>query len=727
VVIDISTSFFSGFSTYHSCSSNSTALIHSSASPLFVPLSAEMILRWWQRLGVVLGLALLWLVCGVNAQAVFQNEATFSLAVSVLAADGVTLVPVRTVSFRPAAFGGAVRPAPSLTTRLLLAEADDRACSTPPSSANTQGVGWSGSAVLAVRGSCSYALKSFNYQSVNASLVIVHNSCNSVPCDQRLLTPLGGLPASSPAAVLYTPTLFIRHSDGLVLRALLANITQPVYVTVTGSGPLSAIDRPALQTLAQSYGPAMSNAASASTLINFFGGTRSWGDFSNAALDPCLDRLAGIWCENGRVVHIYWDSLALTGLSLSAAFGSLSALRHLVLFNSGLSGAIPCALTSLSALQYLDVSSNSLSSIAPCTTITNLVRLQYFSASSNAIQTLSPDFLLLPQLQYLLFDRNQITSFPAPNATLLSNSSLLHLNLQTNALSGAMPPLAGLRQLQSLLLGTNSLSGSVLSAFDGLPALTSLDASRNRFSGALPQFIGTTALTSIDLSYNAFSGAPPSSWSTLTKLATLYLSHNSIQSPLSALTSPEIAVVDVSYNNLTASSGSPIQDAQAGIAAVFLWSLSSSIRSLSLAHNQIAGSWAAGFTSAWPALTKLDLSYNSITSLPSDLFSSALFTSNVIQVFDVSYNALSGSLPATAPPGSALQVLQLSGNPNLIGPALPAWVTPSSSLLVKATGSNFYCPSLVVPSNPNLVLSIDGSYYRCAASLRPSQRSVSFT
>ena len=82
----------------------------------------------------------------------------------------------------------------------------------------------------------------------------------------------------------------------------------------------------------------------------------------------------------------------------------------------------------------------------------------------------------------------------------------------------------------SLSLQTNQLSGSIPPELGNLTNLTTLELWENQLSGSIPTEIGSlTNLTILNLSYNQFSGSIPSELGNLSNLVELYAADNSAQ------------------------------------------------------------------------------------------------------------------------------------------------------------------------------------------------------
>ncbi len=181
-----------------------------------------------------------------------------------------------------------------------------------------------------------------------------------------------------------------------------------------GTGPIHPADRTALLNVISS--PSLTVAV-VGTGRN--GGTREWLDLlANPTSDPCVDRVYGLWCLNGRVMQLSCLACGWSGV-LPPAIGGLSELRWLE-FSQGnaLSGPLPCELGQLTKLMLLQVDSNRLTALTPC--LGALTQLYVLTASNNAL-TAVPDALAgCVALRTLDLKLNQLSYL---NASLFTGSN----------------------------------------------------------------------------------------------------------------------------------------------------------------------------------------------------------------------------------------------------------------------------------------------------------------
>ncbi len=150
-----------------------------------------------------------------------------------------------------------------------------------------------------------------------------------------------------------------------------------------------------------------------------------------------------------------------------------------------------------------------------------------------------PSLSALSQLQSLKLTNNGHLGFNNLYGAIPELKALSHLQevyLGSQHFSGAIPELAGLSELTTLYLDNQQLIGH-LPALTGLHRLESLDVSNNQLDGQLPSFDDLTRLTYLRASSNFFSGSLPA-LDKMTSLQYFYLDDNQLSgsvSPLSGL------------------------------------------------------------------------------------------------------------------------------------------------------------------------------------------------
>lgn len=361
-----------------------------------------------------------------------------------------------------------------------------------------------------------------------------------------------------------------------------------------------------------------------------------------------------------------------------------------------LSGPFPNFLFSLPRLIFIYIENNRLSGPIP-ENVGSLAKLQAFSLQGNRFSGHIPTSISqLTQLSQLRLGGNLLTGTIPLGIQNLKN--LTSLTLDGNQLTGTIPDIfASFPTLYNLNLANNKLTGNIPTSILSLaPNLRYLELGHNSLSGQIPDFLGKfRALDTLDLSWNQFSGLVPKTFSNLTKIFNLDLSHNYLVDPFPAMQVKGIESLDLSHNqfhlvNIPAwVTSSPIiyslKLAKCGInlklddwnpAQTYFYDY------IDLSENQITGSpfkllnrteYLKGFYASGnklnfkletlklpKTLKDLDLSRNLISGKVPNAVAG-------LQKLNVSHNHLCGQLPKTRFPASAF-----SGNDCLCGSPLPA-------------------------------------------------------
>ncbi|KAH9307536.1 hypothetical protein KI387_035447, partial [Taxus chinensis] len=295
----------------------------------------------------------------------------------------------------------------------------------------------------------------------------------------------------------------------------------------------------------------------------------------------------------------------------------------------------------------------------------------------------------LPALQFLDLSNNFLWSTPSYE-DIRSCTSLISLNVSSSFMSGSLPSLNTLQNLQILDMACNNLQegfgtqiqnltklrilsvesnnfgGSV--TFEGLK-LEQVDLSYNRLIGVFPAGLtNCTNLTFLDLSGNSLSGSIPDSIRRLVKLETLVLSSNnfsgSIPKALSALTN--LSHFEVDQNKLSGTIPGEL-------------SLMTGLVSLDLSYNELTGFIPPQLFSL-RNLRVLDLTFNSLTGGIPQNFSRSLFR------FRIGNNHLNGTIPSTISNAPSLTYLEM--NNNFLNGPIPEQLASCTELQLLDLGHN---------------------------------------
>ncbi|XP_052622391.1 receptor-like protein EIX2 [Lactuca sativa] len=339
-----------------------------------------------------------------------------------------------------------------------------------------------------------------------------------------------------------------------------------------------------------------------------------------------LELLELSWSLNGRIPE---------------TLGRLANLRHLDLWQNGLTGSIPESVTGLRFLQVLDLSENQLTGLIP-------------------------EFL--GNLTQLALSYNQLNgSIPESLGKL---ASLTDLDLGSNLLDGTIPVSIGqLAKLRTLSISNNSLEGAVTEAhFANLSVLKLLDASSNSkltlnvSCGWIPPF----QLISLSLSSCKIGNGFPQWLRHQRKLKRLELSTWLPKMPI-------ISWLDLSHNKL---SGSLKNLPNAGNGDAY-WPLPL----LFLEYNLFNGSIPRSLCRR-TNLKGLDLSRNML----SGKIPNCVGNLQGLVIMSISSNQLSGAIPSSIALISSLFWLNLNKN-NFTG-EVPPELGNLQSLRVLDLGDN---------------------------------------
>ncbi|CAI0450450.1 unnamed protein product [Linum tenue] len=267
--------------------------------------------------------------------------------------------------------------------------------------------------------------------------------------------------------------------------------------------------------------------------------------------------------------------------------------------------------------------------------------------------TLSPSIGNLTRMQWLNLATNQFTG-PVPREIGLL-TDLRSFGFGSNNFTGSLPSELGtLSRLQQMYFDSAGVSGPIPSTFANLTNMETVWGSDNALTGPIPSFIGTwRRLTTLRFEGNSFSGPIPSSFSNLTNLTELRIG---------------------GITNGTSSLG-------------FIRGLTS-LSTLVLRDSSIAGTIPSDIWGDYPNLGFLDLSFNRLTgTIPATVFNMSSLT-----FLFLGNNSLNGTLPAQ----KSASLVNIDVSYNNIGGPLPSWIN-GRNLQLNIVFNNF----TIDPSNTN--------------------------
>ncbi|GKC01856.1 receptor-like protein 12 [Tanacetum coccineum] len=270
----------------------------------------------------------------------------------------------------------------------------------------------------------------------------------------------------------------------------------------------------------------------------------------------------------------------LTGVIPPCLLGFTSSLGVLNLGNNNLSGQIEGMLPSTCGLNTLDLHGNSLEGKIP-ESLVNCTMLEVLNLGNNKINDTYPCSLgNITNLRVLVLRNNLFHgSVRCPPNQHNNWSQLQIVDIACNDFSGDIPGNCFLQwgammnddnrnptsqkhlTFQVLQLSgvyyqdtvTVTVKGFDLELMKILTVFTSVDISRNRFSGVIPSTIGRlNALYLLNVSHNVFTGSIPQSMGNLSQLGALDMSWNKLTGniPSSFPSLNFLSTLNVSYNQL---------------------------------------------------------------------------------------------------------------------------------------------------------------------------------
>eukprot|EP00257_Ricinus_communis_P028373 XP_025015787.1 receptor-like protein 9DC3 [Ricinus communis] len=402
--------------------------------------------------------------------------------------------------------------------------------------------------------------------------------------------------------------------------------------------------------------------------------------------------------------------LSYTNMSLVAPTSLMnlsSSFLSLRFKSCGLTGRLPDNIFQLQNLQALDVGGNGdLTGSLPRHNWSS--SLQDLSLSETQIPIyLEHDFF--KNLKSLTAIELRSCHFVGSDLSLFGNlSQLTELDLSSNNFSGQIPPsFESLKNLSLLLMektATNDLSnnrfiGPIPSQVGRLQSLFYLSLSNNHLSGQIPNyFTNFTRLESLDLSNNRFNGPIPSSIFEIVKLEVLILSSNykftgEVSPAICKLNS--LQILDLSNNSFTGSIPQCLGNMSLSIlhlgkhnfngsTSAVAFSKGCNLRYLNFNGNHLQGRVPQSILNC-KNLEFLDLGNNEMD----DTFPCFLGTLLELQILMLKSNKLHGSIECSNMTDSfhKVQIFDLSNN--MFSGSLPTNYFVGFKAIIKSTDENF--------------------------------------
>ncbi|KAL6987868.1 hypothetical protein U1Q18_013614 [Sarracenia purpurea var. burkii] len=406
----------------------------------------------------------------------------------------------------------------------------------------------------------------------------------------------------------------------------------------------------------------------------YFPGTRSL-QLENPNLSTLIQNLTEI-----TELHLDGVNISAPGTDWCPAISSsLPNVRVLSLSSCYLSGPFDSSLQNLQFLSEIHLGSNNLSAPVP-EFFANFEKLTALTLSFSNLYGIFPQRIFqLPKLQSLDLINNMLLNGYLPEFP--QNSSIQNLVLSNTRFSGSLPDsISNLRNLSRIDISQCKFNGSIPISMENLSQLVYLDMSSNNLTGPIPSFQMSKNLSYIDLSHNDLTGPVPSNhFEGLSSLVNINLAYNSFNGsvPLSLFSLPSVQKIQLSNNQF----GEVSEFSNGSLSPLDTLDLSSNklegpiplyffdfqkLNILSLSFNNFTGTIQLESIRKLQNLTKLELSYNSlsvnasdgnssVTSFPQlgilrlascklQKFPALVNQSRMIQL-DLSNNQISGEIP----------------------------------------------------------------------------------
>uniref|UniRef100_A0A6N2LQT1 non-specific serine/threonine protein kinase n=1 Tax=Salix viminalis TaxID=40686 RepID=A0A6N2LQT1_SALVM len=363
---------------------------------------------------------------------------------------------------------------------------------------------------------------------------------------------------------------------------------------------------------------------------------------------------------------------------IPSSYGNLSELESILGVRNNLQGGIPDSIAQLKRLTVFKFGVNSLSGTIP-SSMYNMSSLVSFSAPLNKLYGILPPELgiTLPNLETFNIHGNQFRGLIP--STLSNASKISDLQLRNNSFTGKVPSLAGLHNLQKLVLNFNNLGNNEdddLGFLYTLANTTTLDVlaiNHNNFGGVLPEIVGNFSekLRIMVIGENNLRGSIPTEIGNLIGLDTLGLELNHLTGiiPSSIGKLQRLGVFDINGNKISGNIPSSLGNITSLLEVYFFANnlqgrIPSSLGNcqnlllLLLHQNNLSGSIPKEVLGVSSLSLYLDLSENQLTGpLPSEV-------GKLVSLggLNVNKNKLSGEIPRTLGSCVSLEYLYMEGN-----------------------------------------------------------------
>ncbi|CAL5403934.1 unnamed protein product [Camellia sinensis] len=250
-------------------------------------------------------------------------------------------------------------------------------------------------------------------------------------------------------------------------------------------------------------------------------------------------------------------------------------LVDLSVMGNQLSGPFPIVLTNITTLANLSIEGNRFSGTIP-PQIGKLIKLQKLVLSSNSFMGELPVALakLIELTDMRISDNNFVGKIPYFIGNWTKIEKLL---IQGCPLEGPIPSsISTLTSLTDLRISDLKGGGSNFPPLSNMESMKVLVLRKCSIYGEIPRYIGDlTKLKTVDLSFNHLSGEIPTSFVQLAKVDFMYLTGNQLTGQIPGWILSRNKNVDISYNNFTWESSSPVECPRGSVNLVETYSAAS--------------------------------------------------------------------------------------------------------------------------------------------------------
>ncbi|CAD6341700.1 unnamed protein product [Miscanthus lutarioriparius] len=380
---------------------------------------------------------------------------------------------------------------------------------------------------------------------------------------------------------------------------------------------------------------------------------------------------------------------------LPSSIGELRSLSSLQVSGTGMVGAIPSWIANLTSLIELQFSDCSLSGEVPSSigNLKNLYSLKLYN--SNFSGTLPPQMFNLTQLELLYLDSNNFHGI-VELSSFLKIPQLFGLSLSNNKFTVVVDDDGNssvTNRLHALRLAACNIS-KLPSVLRHLHSVQYLDLSNNQIHGTIPHWAWETwkSLVVLNLSHNKFNSIGYDSINPI-DIDVIVLSFNLFQGPI-PIPGPSTEVLDcsnnkfssiplnfgshfVSFNYFNAYANNLSGNIPPSICGGGTWTMDL----IDLSYNNLSGSIPSCLMEG-TSVTLLKLKRNRLQGeLPNNMNQDCSF-----EALDLSYNQIKGKLPRSLVSCRGLEVFDI-GN-NHINDIFPCWLSVLPELQVLVLKAN---------------------------------------